>query len=120
VVYAIPYTSIIEQTARIFADVFAPLGRDVVLEHHSNLDVPADQENHASRLASENWDAPLIVTTSVQLFESLHAARTLNRRHLRRAPRSRRARIETGWIQTRLRSPTTLRKYAFVSRLRHP
>lgn len=81
VIYAIPYTSIIEQTAKVFADIFSPLG-DVVLEHHSNLDVPAEQENHASRLAAENWDAPLIVTTNVQLFESLHAARTSRCRKL--------------------------------------
>jgi CRISPR-associated endonuclease/helicase Cas3 len=82
VIYAIPYTSIIEQTARVFADIFAPLGSDVVLEHHSNLDVPANQENHGSRLAAENWDAPLVVTTNVQLFESLHAARTSRCRKL--------------------------------------
>jgi CRISPR-associated endonuclease/helicase Cas3 len=82
VIYAIPYTSIIEQTAKVFADIFAPLGADVVLEHHSNLDVPANQETHSSRLAAENWDAPLIVTTNVQLFESLHAARTSRCRKL--------------------------------------
>lgn len=82
IIYAIPYTSIIEQTAKVFADIFAPLGPDVVLEHHSNLDLPADQETHASRLAVENWDAPLVVTTNVQLFESLHAARTSRCRKL--------------------------------------
>lgn len=76
IVYAIPYTSIIEQTARVFRDVFAALGDDVVLEHHSNLDVDEARENHASRIATDNWDAPLVVTTNVQLFESLHAART--------------------------------------------
>lgn len=82
VVYAIPYTSIIEQNAKVFRDVFTPLGDDVVVEHHSNLDVDEKQETHASRLAAENWDAPLIVTTNVQLFESLHASRTSQCRKL--------------------------------------
>lgn len=75
IVYAIPYTSIIEQTANVFRGVFAPLGDDIVLEHHCNLDVDERNENHISRIATDNWDAPLIVTTNVQLFESLHAAR---------------------------------------------
>ncbi|MHB1402987.1 MAG: CRISPR-associated endonuclease Cas3'' [Thiobacillus sp.] len=76
VIYAIPYLSIIEQTADVFRGIF---GEDVV-EHHSNLD--PDKESPRSRLASENWDAPLIVTTNVQLFESLFAARTSRCRKL--------------------------------------
>jgi CRISPR-associated endonuclease/helicase Cas3 len=72
VVYAIPYTSIIEQTADVFRGVFAPLG-EVLIEHHSSL--PPDRESNRARLASENWDAPLVVTTNVQLLESLFAAR---------------------------------------------
>ena len=68
VIYAIPYTSIIEQTAEVFRDVFSPLG-DVVIEHHSQADVDPQQETAKSRLACENWDAPLIVTTNVQFFE---------------------------------------------------
>ena len=82
VVYAIPYTSIIEQNAKVFRDVFKPLGENVVVEHHSNLDVDEKKEDHANRLAAENWNAPLIVTTNVQLFESLHAARTSQCRKL--------------------------------------
>lgn len=77
VIYVIPYLSIIEQTANEFRKVF---GDDVVIEHHSHLD--PDKENVASRLAAENWDAPLIVTTNVQFFESLHAARTSRCRKL--------------------------------------
>jgi len=73
VIVAIPYTSIIEQTADVYRRVFAPLGADVLLEHHSNLD--PSKETPKNRIASENWDAPLIVTTTVQLFESLFANR---------------------------------------------
>ena len=82
VIYAIPYTSIIEQTASVFREIFAPLG-DVLIEHHSNIE-PAKPEDEKSwsRLATENWDAPLIVTTTVQLFESLYAARTSRCRKL--------------------------------------
>ncbi|HET9033419.1 MAG TPA: CRISPR-associated endonuclease Cas3'' [Dokdonella sp.] len=82
IVYAIPYTSIIEQTAKSFRNALSSLGVDAVLEHHSNLDVSERKEDHASRLAAENWDAPLIVTTNVQLFESLHATRTSRCRKL--------------------------------------
>jgi len=76
IIYAIPYTSIIEQTANIFRDIFG----DNVIEHHSSLD--PDKEDHKSRLASENWDAPIVVTTNVQFFESLFAARTSRCRKL--------------------------------------
>lgn len=72
IIYVIPYTSIIEQTGQLFRDIFAAAG-DVVLEHHSTFD--AKLETGRGRLAAENWDAPLIVTTNVQFFESLHANR---------------------------------------------
>lgn len=70
VIYVIPYTSIIEQNADVFR---AALGVDQVIEHHSNLD--EDDSTPRSRLAAENWDASVIVTTSVQFFESLFAAK---------------------------------------------
>jgi CRISPR-associated endonuclease/helicase Cas3 len=82
VVYAIPYTSIIEQTADVFREVFAELGEAAVIEHHSQAESDPKAESAASRLACENWDAPLIVTTNVQLFESLFAARTSRCRKL--------------------------------------
>jgi CRISPR-associated endonuclease/helicase Cas3 len=71
IVYVIPYTSIIEQTADIFRGIFG----DAVIEHHSNAESDPEQETARSRLACENWDAPIVVTTSVQCFESLFAAR---------------------------------------------
>ena len=70
VIYVIPYTSIIEQTGRILAGIF---GRENVVEHHSNLS--PEKETLRSQLATENWDAPIIVTTNVQFFESLYAAK---------------------------------------------
>ncbi len=70
IIYVIPYTSIIEQTAEILRGI---LGTENVLEHHSNFD--PDKETLQSRLAAENWDAPVVVTTAVQFFESLHAAK---------------------------------------------
>jgi CRISPR-associated endonuclease/helicase Cas3 len=72
VIYVIPYTSIIEQTADVFRTVFGDRG-DVVVEHHSNLD--PERETLVTRLATENWDAPVIVTTTVQFFESIFAAK---------------------------------------------
>ena len=80
VIYVIPYTSIIEQTADVFGAIF---GRDAVVEHHSQADTANDKsETATTRLACENWDAPLVVTTNVQLFESLFAARTSRCRKL--------------------------------------
>ena len=73
VIYVIPYTSIIDQTAeefrKVFTDLSAELGEECVLTHHSGLAPELDSDT--IRLMSENWDAPLIVTTGVQLFESL-------------------------------------------------
>lgn len=69
IIYVIPYTTIIEQTGQVLAGIF---GRENVVEHHSNLD--PDKETVRSMLAAENWDAPIVVTTNVQFFESLYAA----------------------------------------------
>ncbi len=88
VIYVLPFTSIIEQNAAVFRDLFAPLGVDLVLEHHSNLDPDAAHRTPAARLASENWHARVIVTTNVQFFESLHSNRPSACRRLHRLARS--------------------------------
>lgn len=88
VVYVIPFTSIIEQNAKVFREALAELGDDVVLEHQSNLDPDSKHVTQTTRLASENWDARLIVTTSVQFFESLHAKETSRCRKLHRLAKS--------------------------------
>ena len=76
IVYVIPYTSIIEQTASVFREI---LGDENVLEHHSGaLFDPEDCVSVSARRhanAAENWDAPVIVTTAVQFFESVYASR---------------------------------------------
>jgi CRISPR-associated endonuclease/helicase Cas3 len=83
VIVAVPFTSVTEQTASVFRAYLPP---ESVLEHHSNLD-PA-KETAQSRVASENWDAPIIVTTQVQLFESLLANRGSRCRKLHNLCRS--------------------------------
>ncbi|HUW31639.1 MAG TPA: CRISPR-associated helicase Cas3' [Planctomycetota bacterium] len=85
VIYVIPYTSIIEQNAAVFRSA---IGDDALLEHHSNFDPRLKEDDDVSngalraRLATENWDAPLVVTTNVQFFESLFAYRSSRCRKL--------------------------------------
>ncbi len=90
VIYVIPFTSIIEQNADVFRQVFSPLVEtglpDPVIEHHSAID--AGRETLESRLAAENWGAPLVVTTSIQFYESLFANRTSRCRKLHNIARS--------------------------------
>src|SRR5208337_4260679 len=82
IVYAIPFTSVIDQTASIFRQV---LGSEVVLEHHASIDESGIEGREARdklRLAMEDWAAPVVVTTNVQLFESLHSNRPSRCRRL--------------------------------------
>lgn len=76
VIYVIPYTSIIEQTADVFRGIF---GDENVVEHHSSASYEVGEHGDATQYrlmrATENWDAPIIVTTAVQFFESLYANR---------------------------------------------
>ena len=83
IIYVIPYTSIIEQNADVFRNA---VGEDQVIEHHSNLE--ENDSTPKSRLACENWDAPIIVTTSVQFFESLFAVKSSRCRKLHNIVRS--------------------------------
>ncbi len=87
IIYVIPYTSIIEQNAEVFRSVF---GKDAILEHHSNFEPQKEEGEEFSRhnLAAENWDAPLIVTTNVQFFESLFANRSSRCRRIHNIAKS--------------------------------
>ncbi len=98
-IVVIPYTSIIEQTARVFRDLFAAeFGEDYVLEHHANVTPstePGGEGRDAeetrirrARLAAENWSAPIVVTTNVRFFESLFAHKTSACRRLHAIARS--------------------------------
>ena len=81
IIYVIPYTSIITQTAQTFRNIF---GADQVLEHHSDVDAKErlDEAMEYTKLMTENWDVPLVVTTNVQFFESLYAHRVSRCRKL--------------------------------------
>jgi len=88
VIYVIPFTSIIEQNARVFRSAIGP---DLVLEHHSNFICPEasdDDPPSPIELAEENWDVPLVVTTNVQFFESLFSNRPSRCRKLHNIARS--------------------------------
>jgi len=99
IIYVIPFTSIIEQNAAVFKEC---LGEGNVLEHHSNFDweqygerirssASDNQTNQAEnklKLAAENWDIPIIVTTNVQFFESLYASRSSRCRKLHNLAKS--------------------------------
>lgn len=79
VIYVIPYTSIIEQNAKVFQDI---LGKQNVLEDHCNVNIDDVEELKRAQLAAENWDCPVVVTTNVQFFESLFACKTSKCRKL--------------------------------------
>ncbi len=81
VIYVIPYTRIIEQTQAVFESIF---GKGNVVAHYSGVEYPHDEGNEQDRryLATENWDAPIILTTSVQFFESIYRNRTSKCRKL--------------------------------------
>lgn len=95
IIYVIPFTTIIEQNAKVFKRIF---GEENVLEHHSNFDWedrkrenPDDRTNSALaklKLAAENWDIPVVVTTNVQFFESLFANKSSRCRKLHNIAKS--------------------------------
>lgn len=79
IIYVIPYTSIITQTASTFKKVF---GKENVLEHHSDIQIEEGEDLNKTKLLAENWDAPIVVTTNVQFFESLFSNRVSRCRKL--------------------------------------
>ena len=88
IIYVIPYLSIIEQTADVFRTF---LGNHAVLESHSQVDYDSLVEEGSEeagrvaermKLAAENWDAPVVITTNEQFFESLYANKTSRCRKL--------------------------------------
>lgn len=95
IIYVIPFTTIIEQNAKVFKGIF---GEEHVLEHHSNFDWEGkkleDSDNRTNsvlaklKLAAENWDIPIVVTTNVQFFESLFANRSSRCRKLHNIAKS--------------------------------
>lgn len=102
IVVVLPYLSILDQTVRVYRDLFpkAQFGENYVVEHHSlargaggakaedkNQDAESESQKRA-RLLSENWDAPIVITTSVQFLESLFANRPSACRKLHRLARS--------------------------------
>lgn len=102
IVYVIPFTSIVEQTASVFREALdLDFDSGVLLEHHSafdwdrvvpNTDTDSEREGRSGaaklRRAAENWDAPIIVTTAVQFYESLFAARSSRCRKLHNLAKS--------------------------------
>lgn len=84
IIYVIPYTSIIEQNAKVFRDI---LGQENVLEHHSSYNIKEDSNDDISlykrlKYAEENWDIPVVVTTNVQFYESLFSNKSSRCRKL--------------------------------------
>ena len=81
IIVALPFLSILDQTANVFRQIFEPrFAARALVEHHSTI--RPERDTLRNRLAAENWDAPLIVTTQVQLFESLFARRPSDCRKL--------------------------------------
>lgn len=91
IIVVIPYLSIIEQNAAQYRRILDPENQGIVIEHHSAVNIPEDKgesrprapfEKYPEEYAAENWDAPIVVTTSVQFIESLFANRTSRCRKL--------------------------------------
>lgn len=112
VIIAIPYTSIIVQTAQTLKAIF---GDDNVLEHHSAVDIDAmdDATRRQWQMAAENWDYPIVVTTNVQLFESMLSNRASACRKLHNIVRSVIILDEAQTLPTQFLAPivSTLRTY---------
>jgi CRISPR-associated endonuclease/helicase Cas3 len=86
IIYVIPYTSIIDQNASRVSELFSAISKEIVLEHHSNL--APEKDTWRNRLLSENWDAPIVFTTSVQLLEALFGSGTRSVRRMHQLAKS--------------------------------
>ncbi|MBS3932837.1 MAG: CRISPR-associated helicase Cas3' [Truepera sp.] len=114
IVVVLPFLTILDQTVDIYRGLFAELGEHYILEHHSltglrgteKADDAVAQSEKEKRLLSENWDAPIIITTSVQLLESLHAGRPSACRKLHHLAGSIVLFDEVQTLPTRLAVPT--------------
>jgi CRISPR-associated endonuclease/helicase Cas3 len=74
IIYIIPYLSILDQTASKMREVFLDDSDELILEHHSNIEPPADdEEDDQYRLLTSRWDSPIILTTMVQLLETIYS-----------------------------------------------
>jgi CRISPR-associated endonuclease/helicase Cas3 len=83
IIYVVPYTSIIDQNARVAREIFETgnkTGRQIVLEHHSNL--TQEKDTWQSKILSQNWDAPIVFTTAVQFLETLFGSGTRGARRM--------------------------------------
>ena len=83
IIYIIPFTTIIDQNAKVVRDILEPTKADrgqIVLEHHSNL--TPEQQGWKEKMLTENWDAPIVFTTSVQLLETLFGRGTRGARRM--------------------------------------
>lgn len=103
-IIAIPYTSIIEQTADVYREALGALAARALVEHHTNLQPKHDTRDN--QFGVENWDAPIVITTNVQLLESLFAYRTTPCRKLHNLARSVNVLDEAQMIPVELLKPT--------------
>ena len=75
IIYVIPYLSILDQTAAKMREVFTGDGGELILEHHSNLELPrdGDDDEEQYRLLTARWDSPIVLTTMVQFLETVYS-----------------------------------------------
>lgn len=85
IIYVIPYCSILEQTQRVFEEIF---GKGSVTAHYSGATFERAESEDTKAFSAENWEAPIILTTSVQFFESLYSNRPGKSRKLHNIARS--------------------------------
>ncbi len=76
IIYVIPYLSILDQTASQLHEVFADDSGELILEHHSNIELPENADDEEKyRLLTSRWDSPIVLTTMVQFLETVYSNR---------------------------------------------